>query len=150
MPPDRPRTPSLPSYLACLACVCLACLGLGCAAARSPVNAAAGAAFEPAPAPGAVETIAVPGTGALVHSKTALAAGELYLLRASGAIDVGGSSQDAEYAGAGPAARDEAGAIDVGIDVGRRQIHPAMGRKPVPEGPGRAKWFGPARADHTY
>jgi hypothetical protein len=72
--------------------------------------------------------------------------GELYLLKAWGSADAGGMTIDAEYAGGA----DEAGGLDVGVDIGMKQIHAAIHRTPTPAGPGRMKWFGPARADHVY
>jgi hypothetical protein len=123
-----------------------------CATKASPAPSSAiskpGDDIPPAisPAAGVIATVAVPGGGAPVETP-ALAAGDLYLLRASGAIDAGGTKVDAEYDSDG---RDVAGAVDVGVDVGRLQIHAATGRKPTPDGPGRMKWFGPPRADHTY
>jgi hypothetical protein len=98
------------------------------------------------PVAGAIDSVAVPGAGTAVATHATLIAGELYLLRASGAVADGGIEIDAEYAGDA----DVDGAVDVGVDVGLLQIHAATGRKPTPDGPGRIKWFGPARADHTY
>jgi hypothetical protein len=105
------------------------------------------AAPAPAGAPAmAVETVQVPASGDAVAMKTALAMGELYLLKAWGQVEAGGMTVDAEYAGSA----DEAGGMDVGVDIGMKQIHAAIHRTPTPPGPGRMKWFGPARADHVY
>jgi hypothetical protein len=100
----------------------------------------------------AVESIEVPATGAPIAFKTALAAGALYLLEATGSVTVGAQVQDAEYASAanGTGAADIVNGTDVGIDVGLLQIHPPAGSNPVAPGPGRMKWFGSFRADHTY
>jgi hypothetical protein len=120
--------------------------GCATAAPHAPSKPVDGILPVISPAGGAIATVAVPGGGAPVETP-ALAAGDLYLLRASGAIDAGGTQVDAEYDSDG---RDVAGAVDVGVDVGMLQIHAATGRKPTPDGPGRMKWFGPPRADHTY
>jgi hypothetical protein len=43
------------------------------------------------------------------------------------------------------------GGTDVGIDNGMKElILPGAGSAPPVVGPNRMKWFGPARADHTY
>jgi hypothetical protein len=94
----------------------------------------------------AVETVQIPASGEAVAMKTSLGMGELYLLKAWGSADVGGQKLDAEYAGTA----DEAGGMDVGLDIGMKQIHAAVHRTPTPAGPGRMKWFGPAREDHVY
>jgi hypothetical protein len=84
--------------------------------------------------------------------KTVLASGAVYLLKATGSADVGGKKQDAEYeAGAdGNGAADQVGAMDVGIDTGLLQPHAMNHTTKVPDGPGRLKWYGAFRADHTY
>jgi hypothetical protein len=105
-----------------------------------------GRAVAQTPAPIETRAVAI----APVAFTTRLAPGELYLLRASGVVEVGGNRHDAEFVGEGAAARDAVGAVDVGIDVGLLQVHPAVGYQAVPDGPGRMKWFGGARADHTY
>jgi hypothetical protein len=100
----------------------------------------------------AVETIDVGGAAA-VTMKTSLAMGELYLLKASGAVDFGGQKVDAEYGSGAGMPADEAGGVDLGIDVGLLQIHPKVHTTATPPGPGRMKW-GPAdrafRDDHVY
>jgi hypothetical protein len=101
----------------------------------------------------ALETIEVPAGGGSVSFKTSLTNGALYLLKAIGSVPVGNQVQDAEFASApdGTGAMDIVGAIDVGIDVGLLQIHaPPMGGDKVVLGPGRMKWNGSFRADHTY
>jgi hypothetical protein len=115
-----------------------------------------GCKSAPAPRPGAppppsgpqpLETIAL----ATTASSAPLAAGQVYLLKASGAVSAGALRQDAEWAfaeGAPPA--DTVGATDVGIDVGMKQILPATGRRPAPPSDQRLKWFGPYRSDHVY
>lgn len=56
-------------------------------------------------------------------SKTSLATGELFLLRASGAIDFGGTKVDAEFASTdGTTGMDSAGSIDVGLDNGLKEL----------------------------
>jgi hypothetical protein len=99
---------------------------------------------------GALESVHVPATGDAVTFKTSLTTGDLFLLRASGSVDAGDQKVDAEYAASSGMPLDEAGGLDVGIDVGLKQIHPAVHRTPTPPGPGRMKWFGPYREDHVY
>ena len=95
-----------------------------------------------------IETVAVGGAGA--RTRAVLARDQLYLLRASGAVTVGGRALDAEYASADGQASDAVGALDVGIDVGRKRVLPATGRKPAPPSDQRLKWFGAFRGDHVY
>ncbi len=105
---------------------------------------------RPALAAPAADTVAVDGSGLARSFSKPLAPGEIYLLRASGALDVDGTPIDAEWAGTGADARDAVGGRDVGIDVGRLQLRPQKGYTPTPDGPGRAKWFGGPRADRTH
>jgi hypothetical protein len=100
----------------------------------------------------AVEQIAVPGTGSSVSFVTSLTEGALYLLKATGSVTVGTDQQDAEFDSApgGAAGMDSVNGIDVGIDVGLLQIYAPSGTKQVAPGPGRMKWYGGFRADHTY
>jgi hypothetical protein len=81
-----------------------------------------------------------------------LTMGGVYLLKAVGAADAGGQKVDAEYAAAadGSGAADLVGMTDVGIDIGRLQPNAMNHTTLVPDGPGRIKWFGAFRADHTY
>jgi hypothetical protein len=99
-----------------------------------------------------VETISVPGAGTPVSFKTSLPQGSLYLLKAAGSVGVGGQEVDAEYVAApdGSGSMDSMGTTDVGIDVGRLQPHPMNHTTMVPDGPGRMKWYGGFRSDHTY
>jgi hypothetical protein len=98
----------------------------------------------------AVETVQVPASGEAVAMKTSLAMGEIFLLKAWGAIEAGGQKIDAEYAAGAGMPADEAGGMDVGVDIGVKQIHAAVHRTPTPPGPGRMKWSGPYREDHVY
>jgi hypothetical protein len=98
----------------------------------------------------ALETLEVPASGAAVTSKTSLTAGELYLLKAWGEVDLGSQKIDAEYGFGASAPADEASGIDLGVDIGVLQIHPAVHTTPTPPGPGRMKWFGAFRDDHVY
>jgi len=94
----------------------------------------------------ALETIRVPASGEAVASKINLDNGELFLLKATGVVDIGTDKLDAEYGGfAAGAGQDIVGAIDVGIDVGFK-----VERTPNGTTAGRKKWFGGYRADHTY
>jgi len=98
----------------------------------------------------ALETVQVAGSGDPVTLKTSLAMGELYLLKAAGVVDVGAQKVDAEFAFGGGAPVDEAGGADIGVDVGRKQIHPAVHTTATPDGPGRMKWYVGFREDHVY
>jgi hypothetical protein len=98
---------------------------------------------------GALETVRVSASGQPVRLQTSLAAGEIYLLKASGAVDLAGQRADAEYSFGAGAPADEAGGADVGIDVGLKQIHRHVHYTPTPPGPGRMKWTG-YRDDHVY
>ena len=92
---------------------------------------------------GALEAISVPAGGGLVMSKMKLDTGALFLLKAVGLLKAGAGDMDAEYGGitAGATGQDTVAGVDVGIDVGFK----------VERGtPGRKKWFGPYRSDHTY
>ena len=135
-----PRWLLLPPLLAC------ACQAAGPPRAEGPV-----AALRAAPhGPGApLETIALSGQAS---STTPLVRGELYLLKATGVVTVGARRLDAEwiFAPDGSGAADAVGPLDVGIDVGRRQLVPASGRKPAPPSLDRLKWFGGFRDDHVY
>ncbi len=97
--------------------------------------------------PQALESVQVPAGGASVAFATALAKGELYLLKAAGAVALGdGGLVDAEYGfPAGGNGSDSISGIDVGVDIGRPAIHLAKGAKA-----GRMKWYGGAKADHAY
>jgi hypothetical protein len=77
-----------------------------------------------------------------------LDSGELYLLKAVGSFDFGNSKVDAEYASTGGAAgQDSLGGADLGVDFGLKTLRVA---KLVVIPPGRMKWFGAYRSDHTY
>jgi hypothetical protein len=99
-----------------------------------------------------VERISVSGTGTPASFKTSLTTGATYLLKAVGSVDVGGQKVDAEYVAApdGTGAMDMAGTTDVGIDVGLLQPNAMNHTTFVSDGPGRIKWYGAFRADHTY
>jgi hypothetical protein len=105
---------------------------------------------EPVPAPWGpqpLETIVL----ASQASSAPLAAGQMYLLKATGVVTVGNRRQDAEWTFAdGSAPADLAAATDVGIDVGVKRVLPALGRKPAPPSDDRLKWFGGYRPDHVY
>jgi hypothetical protein len=89
------------------------------------------------------------GTGT---SKLSLEKDQIYLLRASGAIDFAGTKVDAEYASTdGTTGMDTAGGADVGLDNGLKElILLGAGAAPPKAGPNRMKWFGGFRADHVY
>jgi hypothetical protein len=98
----------------------------------------------------AVETVEVPASGDMVTMKTSLAMGELFLLKAWGTVDLGGQKVDAEYAFGTGMPADEVGGMDVGVDIGMKQIHAMVHRTATPAGPGRMKWQGGYREDHAY
>jgi len=91
----------------------------------------------------AIDSVKVPGNGESVTFKTTLGNGDLYLLKASGAVGSGTGSVDAEFGGFGPGkdGSDVVGGVDVGVDVGRPALRGASGRM---------KWFGGYRPDHVY
>jgi hypothetical protein len=102
----------------------------------------------PVPTGTPIETVVVPATGAAVTSTSKLDLGELYLLRASGFVDLGVAPLDAEFLGGG---LDSLAGADVGIDNGMKElILPGAGSAAPVVGPNRMKWFGPARSDHVY
>jgi hypothetical protein len=106
---------------------------------------------DPGGAPAmAVETVQVPASGDAVTMKTSLGMGEIYLLKAWGTVDLGGQKVDAEYGFGSGMPADEAGGMDLGIDIGSKQIHAMVHRTPTPPGPGRMKWSGGYREDHAY
>ena len=94
-----------------------------------------------------IESIDVPGSTGLAVSKTSLDNGELFLLRANGSVDVGGTAIDAEFGGFSGTqpGTDTVGGVDVGVDFGLKTV-----RLAVPLVPGRMKWFGAYRSDHVY
>jgi hypothetical protein len=112
----------------------------------------AGAGGAPGDA-GALEAVSVPAGGAVKTSTMNLDSGALFLLKAVGALKAGtgGDNQygdlDAEYGGitAGGTGQDVVAGVDVGIDVGFKFERMLPGTTP-----GRKKWFGPYRSDHTY
>ena len=99
-----------------------------------------------APDPG-LETMALSGSAGTAVSTTSLDTGELFLLRAAGTIDFGGTTIDPEFGGFGPAKEgsDVLAGVDVGVDFGLKTVRAA-----VPSAPGRMKWFGAYRDDHVY
>ena len=123
---------------------------------RAPAASADAAPSADGAGPGmlaAVESLQVPASGDAVTFKTSLDQGQLFLLKATGAVEIGGQHIDAEYGGfdpSGAGAGDMMGTVDVGIDVGLKQIHAAKGRTEVAPGPGRMKWFGGFSGEHAY
>jgi hypothetical protein len=97
----------------------------------------------------ALETVQVGATGTAMFT-TSLGMGEIFLLKASGVIDFGGTKVDAEYASSGSMGDDLSGTDDVGVDIGMKQWHAGIHTTPAAAGPDRAKWFGGYREDHTY
>ncbi len=126
--------------------------GAGGAAVPSGGSGGGSAGGSP-PATGTpLETLHVTATAPMAASQASLAKGELFLLRAAGAIDLGGTKVDAEFASAdGTTGMDKVGAVDVGLDDGAKElILLGAGAAPPAAGPNRMKWFGGFRADHVY
>jgi len=92
-----------------------------------------------------LETVAVPPTGDAVMSKTSLTMGNLYLLRASGAVAVGAMGEDAKFTDFGA---DGAGASATGGGVQVTGLAPPDAK--FPPATGANAWFGDFRSDHVY
>jgi hypothetical protein len=99
-----------------------------------------------------LETFEVPASGDAAASKLSLEKDQIFLLRASGAIDFAGTKVDAEFASTdGTTGMDSAGGADVGLDNGLKElILLGAGAAPPKPGPNRMKWFGGFKADHVY
>ena len=95
----------------------------------------------------ALESVQVPANGGAVTFTNSFDRGELFLLKATGAVVLGQKLLDAEYESSGASATgtDVVSGTDVGIDIGLKAP-----RAPKGVLPGRMKWFGSYRADHTY
>jgi hypothetical protein len=88
-------------------------------------------------APTAIESVSLSAAHPQVRLPIALKNGQLYLLKATGVLRNGKNVLDAEYLNGA----DFIGKADVGVDVGL----------PAPRNaPGRMKWFGGYRKDHSY
>jgi hypothetical protein len=94
-----------------------------------------------------LESVQVPANGDAVTFKTSFGQGDLFLLKASGSVVLGAEIYDAEYASDGTSATgtDLLDGTDVGVDVGLKWPRQLKGVVP-----GRMKWFGGYRQDHTY
>jgi hypothetical protein len=128
-----------------------ALLAFACGAAAASAQQAASTKGAAGLAP--IESIQVSGNGEGAVFKTKLEPGELYLLKAAGAVVFASQRLDAEYVSGSPAgadAADKIAAVDVGIDVGVKEVLPATHRTPAPPSENRVKWFGDYRTDHTY
>ncbi len=111
-------------------------LGLpNCVAVAIILAAAAAPAFSQ-PRAAALESVRVSAGKEAVSFRTALEAGQVFLLKATGTIKVGSSRVDAAYGGFGA----ETG-VDVQDPVPGAQAGGAASRK---------LWFGSPRLDHTY
>ena len=99
------------------------------------------------PAQPALESVQVPANGDPVTFTNRFDRGEVFLLKATGAVAVGSDLLDAKYEFDGVKAigTDAASGKDVGIDTGLQ-----AGRAPAGTAPGPLKWFGGYRTDHTY
>lgn len=94
----------------------------------------------------ALESVQV-GVGKAVRLKTPLEAGELFLLKASGAVQVGPSRVDAAGNGSGAARPGQDGVAVTGI--GAAGSVPAQ-NPPLQPAAQRGQWLGSARSGHTY
>jgi hypothetical protein len=112
-------------------------------ACRAPAAQLPSNETDPAP----IQLIEVPATGEAVAFKRNPEAGAQFLLKAQGAIVLGNHQIDAEYTETGD---DVVDGLDVGVDIGRKQIVPARGRIESPPSDRRVKWFGAFRPDHTH
>jgi hypothetical protein len=112
----------------------------------TPFEASAGSGDATAP-DSPLESIEVPASTGSGVSQTSLDNGELFLLRASGTVDFGGTAVDAEFGGfdAAQPGTDTVGGVDVGVDFGLKTVRAA-----VPPVPGRMKWFGAYSGNHVY
>jgi hypothetical protein len=127
--------------------------GGGAGDAAGPNGGSSGSAGGPPAATGTpLETLHITPTVPMAASQASLAKGELFLLRAAGAIDLGGTKVDAEFASTdGTTGMDKVGAVDVGLDDGIKDlILLGAGSAPPLPGPDRMKWFGAFQADHVY
>ncbi len=117
--------------------------------AAASLIAAASPAFAQA-RPAALESVRVPAGKEAISFKTSLDTGELFLLKATGTIKVGGSQVDAEYGGfgTGTAGQDRVAGVDVGVDVAGQAA--STPNAPAMAAAGRKHWFGSYRRDHTY
>lgn len=92
-----------------------------------------------------LETLAALPSGAAIMSKTSLMAGNLYLLRARGAIAVGAMGEDAKFT---DFTADGTGASATGGGVQVTGFAPPDAK--FPPATGANAWFGDFRADHVY
>jgi hypothetical protein len=130
------------------------CLLLACRSAPSPRSGEAIATLREAPHTRALESITLDDASPTATFRTPLDAGAIYLLKAEGAAMTGAQAgHDAEFAfhpGANATEfADAVGAVDVGIDVGVKQVLPATGRKAAPPSDQRLKWLRSER-EHVY
>ncbi len=101
-----------------------------CAAVAILLAAAASPAFSQ-PRAAALESVRVSAGKEAISFKTPLEAGQVFLLKATGTIKVGGRPVDAAFGGVG---------TETGVDV----------EDPAGSAPARKRWFGSPRPDHTY
>ena len=115
----------------------------------APADQLASPPGPPGGSSGALEIVRVPASGQPVRTSTTLAMGELYLLKASGTVDLGTAGRRRVQLRPGSPRRRTA-ASDVGVDIGVPQVQRFVHYTPTPPGPGRTKWFGGYRDDHVY
>ena len=99
------------------------------------------------PAQTVLESVRVPASGDAVTFTNHFNRGEVYLLKATGAVAADSYLLDAKYEldGVKALGTDAASGTDTGIDTGL-----TAGRAPAGSEPARLKWFGAYRVDHTY
>jgi len=94
-----------------------------------------------------LESVPVPVSGDSVTFTNRFDRGEIFLLKATGAVAAGSDLLDAKYEFDRMKAigTNAASGTDTGIDTGLQ-----AGRAPAGTAPGPLKWFGGYRVDHTY
>ncbi|MGA3050414.1 MAG: T9SS type A sorting domain-containing protein [Chitinispirillaceae bacterium] len=117
-------------------------------AAGTPTSAVAAIKMIEAAIPQeALETVQIQANGKPVTFKTSLDSGQVFLLKACGALQFGAYALDAEYGSfsQGASIKDSVGTTYIGINIGVTYPRVLSG---VTEGPMR--WFGPYNASHIY
>ena len=117
-------------------------------AAGTPTSAVAAIKMIGAAIPQkALETVQIQANGNPVTFKTSLDSGQVFLLKACGALQFGAYALDAEYGSfsQGASIKDSVGTTDIGINIGVKFPRVLSG---VTEG--RMRWFGPYNTSHIY
>jgi hypothetical protein len=95
----------------------------------------------------ALETVQIKATGNPVTFQTSLDSGQVFLLKACGALQFSVYTLDAEFGSfsQGASIKDSVGTTDIGINIGVKFPRVLSG---VTEG--RMRWFGPYNTSHIY